>query len=59
MDKLEKIKKMMENTISNHSWSEDSDYDGGSMSEANDIGWCHGQTKLAQDILNIINETEK
>lgn len=54
--KLEEIKNLLTKIISKHNWAKDCDPEGGSMWEAYDVGECHGQTKLAKEILNLLNK---
>lgn len=53
--KLEEIEIALKKVISEHNWAKSADPEGGSMWEAYDIGVCHGQTKLSEEILNLLN----
>lgn len=55
-EKLDKIKEFLEGVILKNNWAEGVNYDSGSMSEANDIGMCHGKTKVSKEVLAILNK---
>ena len=55
-EKLDKIRVFLNKVIKENNWAKGHNYDSGSMSEANDIGMCHGKTEVAEEILKILNK---